>query len=184
MAHYSIFETDGGFCGIAWTANGIIRFQLPTPEYDATERLLLRKLTHAVAGEPPAEIAATIADVKRYFAGDNIDFSSARLDLSGQDGFFRDIYDALRRVGYGQTTTYGDLAKAVGADVQAARSVGVAMARNPVALLIPCHRCLAAGGKIGGFSAPGGEFSKIRMLELEGVALTKPVTEPEQPSLF
>ncbi len=187
MTNYHVFETEGGFCGIAWTADGIVRFQLPTPEHDATERLLVRKLSHASPAEPPVDVAATIADVKRYFSGDSVDFSSTRLDLSGQDDFFRDIYDALRRIGYGQTTTYGDLAKAVGSDVQAARSVGVAMARNPVALIIPCHRCLAAGGKLGGFSAPGGEFSKVKMLELEGVALNKPAAkpvEPEQPSLF
>ena len=65
--------------------------------------------------------------------------------------------------------TYGALAKETGAGPEAARDVGIAMARNPVPLTIPCHRVLAAGGKIGGFSAPGGSATKMRMLALEGV---------------
>ncbi|WP_037170968.1 MGMT family protein, partial [Rhizobium sp. Pop5] len=91
------------------------------------------------------------------------------------------IYAAARRVGWGHTTTYGALAKELGVGPEAARDVGQAMAKNPVALIIPCHRVLAAGGKIGGFSAPGGSSSKARMLELEGVQLGPP--PPAQQSL-
>ena len=69
---------------------------------------------------------------------------------------------------------YGALAMELGAGPEAARDVGQAMARNPVALIIPCHRVLAAGGKIGGFSAPGGSGAKIRMLALEGVRAEPP----------
>ncbi len=75
------------------------------------------------------------------------------------------------RLGWGETTTYGALARALGAGPEAARDVGQAMAHNPVPLIIPCHRVLAAGGKLGGFSAPGGAGTKRRMLEMEGVAL-------------
>ncbi len=186
MRHYHIFPTDGGFCGIAWSDAGIARFQLPTPEAAATERLLLRKMPDAVAGEPTPEVSNTIALVKRYFAGENVDFSGVALDLDDQSDLFRNIYGALRGIGYGRTTTYGALAKAAGAEGwEAARDVGQAMAKNPVALIIPCHRCLAAGNKIGGFSAPGGEISKLKMLELEGVRLAPPpAPKPEQPSLF
>jgi methylated-DNA-[protein]-cysteine S-methyltransferase len=115
--------------------------------------------------------------VKRYFAGEETDFSGFHLDLGDQDAFFQQIYAAARRVGWGRTTTYGTLAKELGAGPEAARDVGEAMARNPVALIIPCHRVLAAGGKVGGFSAPGGSATKIRMLALEGVRL-----EPPQPA--
>ena len=79
--------------------------------------------------------------------------------------------DALRRVGWGKATTYGALAAAVGASREAARDVGQVMAKNPMPLLIPCHRVLAAGGKLGGFSAPGGAETKARMLRMEGVDL-------------
>jgi O-6-methylguanine DNA methyltransferase len=84
------------------------------------------------------------------------------------------VYAAARRVGWGHTTSYGALTKEVGAGPEAARDVGQAMARNPVPLIIPCHRVLAAGGKIGGFSAPGGSAAKLRMLALEGVHVEPP----------
>ena len=112
-----------------------------------------------------------------------MDFSRVRLDLAGQGAFFVQIYDALRPVGWGRTTTYGALAKEVGAGREAARDVGEAMARNPAPLIIPCHRVLAAGGKIGGFSAPGGSKTKALMLELEGVRV-RPPEEAQQSFSF
>jgi len=165
---YCTFETDAGFCAIAWTDAGVARFHLPTSTAEATEHSLLRRLIDAEPGTPPAEVSAVIDAAKRYFAGDTVDFSSVSLDLDGQDEFFSRIYAAARRVGWGQTTTYGSLAKELGAGPEAARAVGQAMAKNPVPLIIPCHRVLAAGGKLGGFSAPGGSATKQRMLEMEG----------------
>lgn len=178
---YCIFETEGGFCGIAWTAAGIVRFQLPTKSEHATEQLLLKRLSSGNRADPPASVESTIAAVRCYFVGQTVDFSDVALDLSNQDQFFREIYAAARRVGWGRTTTYGTLAKELGRGPEAARDVGQAMAKNPVALIIPCHRVLAAGGKLGGFSAPGGSNSKAKMLELEGVNLGPP--EPAQQSL-
>ena len=169
--HYLIFETAGGFCGIAWNNVGITRFQLPTKSAVAAERTLLRRVPDAERGVPIPEVVEAVAAVKRYFEGEETDFSHFRLDLGEQDAFFAQIYAAARRVGWGHTTTYGTLAKELGAGPEAARDVGQAMAKNPVALLIPCHRVLASGGKIGGFSAPGGSAAKIRMLALEGIHL-------------
>ena len=125
--------------------------------------------TRRQTGPPTPEVAEAVAAVKRYFEGKETDFSRLKLDLGEQDAFFERIYTAARQVGWGRTTTYGALAKELGAGPEAARDVGQAMANNPVALIIPCHRVLAAGGKVGGFSAPGGSASKIRMLALEGV---------------
>jgi len=171
---YLIFETASGFCGIAWNNVGITRFQLPTRSAAAAERILLRRVPGAEPGVPISEVAEAVAAVKRYFEGEETDFSGFKLDLGVQDPFFKRIYAAARRVGWGQTTTYGTLANELGAGPEAARDVGQAMAKNPVALIIPCHRVLAAGGKIGGFSAPGGSAAKIRMLELEGVHVEPP----------
>ena len=177
--HYNIFDTALGVAGIAWNDEGIVRFQLPSKSAEATTRRLLSRAPGAEATVPPPPIAQTIDAVRRYFSGEKIDFSAVTLDLAGQDDLFREIYAAARRVGYGETTTYGALAKAIGrSDWEAARDVGQAMAKNPVALIIPCHRVLAAGGKIGGFSAPGGAETKAKMLELEGVYLN-----PAQQSL-
>lgn len=166
---YAVFETAAGFCAIAWNDAGIVRLQLPASDATATERYLRRRLPGAQAGTPTAAVAETIAAVKRYFTGQKVDFSGIRLDLGQQDEFFARIYAEARRLGWGETTTYGTLARQLGAEPAAARDVGQAMARNPVPLIIPCHRVLAAGGKIGGFSAPGGARTKMRMLELEGV---------------
>jgi methylated-DNA-[protein]-cysteine S-methyltransferase len=178
---YLIFETASGFCGIAWSDVGITRFQLPVRSAEATERNLLRRLPGAEPGKPTPQVLQAVAAVKRYFDGEKIDFSDFQLDLDGQDGFFKQTYAAARRVGWGQTTTYGTLAKELGLAPEAARDVGQAMAKNPVPLIIPCHRVLAAGGKVGGFSAPGGSGAKIRLLELEGVHLGP--TMPAQRSL-
>jgi methylated-DNA-[protein]-cysteine S-methyltransferase len=178
---YLIFETAGGFCGIAWSNAGITRFQLPARSAEATERNLLRRLQGAQPGSPTKEVLEIVAAVQRYFEGEQVDFSDIRLVLDDQDDFFRRIYAATRQVVWGHTTTYGTLAKEVGAGPEAARDVGQAMAKNPVPLLIPCHRVLSAGGKVGGFSAPGGSVAKIRMLELEGVHLGPP--PPAQRSL-
>jgi len=169
--HYLVFETANGFCGIAWTPAGITRFQLPAKSAEAANRHLLRRLPHAKPGTPPADVARAVSAARRYFAGEQTDFADLKLDLGEQTDFFERVYAAARRVEWGHTTTYGALAKELGGGPEAARDVGQAMAHNPVPLIIPCHRVLAAGGKLGGFSAPGGATAKRHMLELEGVQL-------------
>lgn len=180
-SRYAVFETCGGFCGIAWSDAGITRFQLPTSDAEVTERLLVDRLSNSDHGVPPLEVAKAIEAAARYFSGEPVDFTSYTLDLHGVSGFFRQVYDLTRKIGWGHTTTYGRLAKELDEEPQAARKVGRAMAKNPVALIIPCHRVVAVGGKLGGFSAPGGVISKARMLELEGVRLAS--LDPEQKSL-
>ena len=178
---YHVFETAHGYCAIAWTDVGVSRFQLPDRTAETAERNLLHRVP-GVKSVPPTALIDEIMDaVQCYFRGETIDFSAMALDLAGQDEFFQRIYAALRRVGWGETTTYGTLAKAVGAGPEAARAVGQATAKNPIPLIIPCHRVLAAGGKVGGFSAPGGASAKVHMLELEGVCLRPP--QPAQQSL-
>jgi methylated-DNA-[protein]-cysteine S-methyltransferase len=174
MHHYLMFETARGFCGIAWNDVGITRFQLPAKTAQAAEQRLLRRAPGASPGEPTPEVAEAVSAAKRYFEGQATDFSKLTLDLGDQDAFFKRIYAAARRLGWGETTTYGALAKELGAGPEAARDVGQAMAKNPMPLIIPCHRVLAAGGKVGGFSAPGGAATKIWMLELEGVQVAPP----------
>jgi methylated-DNA-[protein]-cysteine S-methyltransferase len=179
--HWFIFETALGFCGIAWNSTGVTRFQLPAQSAEVTERSLQRRLTGATPGAAPPGVSETIAAVRRYFEGEKVDFSDCTLDLHEQDELYRQIYFAARRTGWGRTTTYGTLARELSLGPQAARDVGQAMANNPVPLIIPCHRVLAAGGKLGGFSAPGGAAAKVRMLALEGIQTGPP--DPPQQSL-
>lgn len=103
---------------------GITRFQLPTKSAEAAERTLLRRLPGAERGAPTPEVVEPVAAVARYFEGEETDFSGFKLDLGGQDPFFEQIYAAARRVGWGRTTTYGTLAKELGAGPEAARDVG------------------------------------------------------------
>ena len=167
MTGYHVFETKLGFAGIAWSDDGITRFRLPDPDRDAAERAIATKGEEA---DPPPAIAEIVSQAQRYFAGERIDFSAIGLDLAAIDPLRRTIYGALRQVRFGETVTYGELARRAGVTApQAAQDVGVAMARNPVPLIIPCHRVLAAGGKLGGFSAPGRTETKEKMLALEGV---------------
>ena len=175
---YCVFDTAHGFCAIAWNAAGITRFQLPSQHADQTERNLLRRTPGAVPGSPPDWVNEIVARAKRYFGGESIDFSDVPVDLGELNELSRRIYTTLRSFQWGTTTTYGALAKELGIeDWEGARDVGQAMGKNQVPLIIPCHRVLAAGNKIGGFSAPGGVETKARMLELEGVALGPPPPE-------
>jgi len=176
-AHYHVFETAMGFCAIAWNDAAIVCFRLPTASADAARRLVVRRLPHAAPDDAPAHVADLIAAARRYFGGEQVDFSGYALDLGEQAPFFVRVYDFVRNLKWGETTTYGAVAKELGAGPEAARDVGQAMAQNPVPLIIPCHRVLAAGGRIGGFSAPGGSTTKARMLALEGVR-----TEPPRPA--
>jgi methylated-DNA-[protein]-cysteine S-methyltransferase len=168
--HHCLFDTDLGACGVAWSERGLTRFQLPEADKRATERRLTLRAADSRAEAPPSQVAEAIADVQRYMAGERVDFSAIALDLAGVPPFYVEIYAAARRIGWGETATYGELARQAGAP-GAARAVGQAMARNPVAVIIPCHRILASGNKVGGFSAFGGTVSKQRLLGLEGVRI-------------
>jgi len=167
---YCLFDTAFGLCGVGWNEAGITRLQLPCADAGDTEGRLQRETGGAAAREPTRPVAAVIADLQRYFTGRAIDFTPVRLDLAGASPASRRIYAAARAVGWGETTSYGALARRVGAP-GAARAVGRAMATNPVPIIIPCHRVLASDGRLGGFSAFGGTVQKERLLILERVRL-------------
>jgi len=179
VMHHHVFETAFGFCGIAWTLRGISRFMLPVETTDPLEESFARYLPHSRASQPSGAVAEAIAAAQRYFAGEREDFTALPLDLGGVDAFSLAIYQAAQRLAYGQTATYGALAAQAGFP-DAARQTGVALGRNPIPLIIPCHRIVAAGGKLGGFSAPGGTLTKRKMLALERAA--PPETIPAQAS--
>jgi methylated-DNA-[protein]-cysteine S-methyltransferase len=163
---HAVFETRLGWIGIGWSAKGVTHLQLPEGDRDRTESRLLARGARQDARTPPAAIQAAIDAIVRYAAGEAADFSEIPVDLTGVDEFRRAIYDRARKLAYGETTTYGGLADAAG-HPGLARETGAAMGSNPIPIIVPCHRVLAAGGKMGGFSAPGGVFTKRRLLELE-----------------
>ncbi|RWD63408.1 MAG: methylated-DNA--[protein]-cysteine S-methyltransferase [Mesorhizobium sp.] len=172
-AGHAVLETVIGFLGVAWSEKGLIRLCLPERSREAVERRLFRHGGVSSATGQPQWVVELIASIKAYAAGEDIDFSGVPVDLDGVDDFRLAIYDAARKLGFGETTTYGELAKRAGHS-GLARETGAALGANPVPLVIPCHRILAAGGKIGGFSAPGGSATKEKMLAMEGVRVGPP----------
>lgn len=165
------FATALGEFALVWTDRGVRRVFLPGGERaDVQERL---KKMGAEPVEPTRAIAVVLDRIEDYAEGEEIDFAPVSLDLEGVPEFHRRCYDILLTIGWGKTTTYGDMARQLG-DVGLSRAVGQAMGANPVPLIIPCHRVLAAGNGAGGFSAPGGTSSKRVMLALEGVSMGAP----------
>ncbi|HEX9946809.1 MAG TPA: methylated-DNA--[protein]-cysteine S-methyltransferase [Allosphingosinicella sp.] len=128
---------------------------------------LARRFPAARETEPPPAIAAAIGKVVDLLAGAGADLSDIPLDLDDAPAFDRGVWEAARRIPRGEVRSYGELAREVGAP-GAAQAVGLALGRNPVPIIVPCHRILAAGGRSGGFSAPGGVATKFRILEIEG----------------
>jgi methylated-DNA-[protein]-cysteine S-methyltransferase len=164
-ARYSLFETALGPFGIAWNERGLVGLQLPEADRWATEKRLGEA---ASPGEPPPSAQQVIAEIRRYLAGESVDFASIVIDLREVGAFRLAVYEAARSVGWGQTASYGELARRIGFP-WGARAVGRALARNPVPIIVPCHRILARDRRIGGFSAYGGIVTKQRLLALEGV---------------
>jgi methylated-DNA-[protein]-cysteine S-methyltransferase len=168
--HHCVFDTAVGPCGVAWSARGLVAVQLPEASAAATEKRLTARVHSTGAATPPAWVGAVVVDIQRYLAGERVDFAAVPVDLLSLDPFRRKLYETMRTLGWGTTTTYGALARELGLmDWEGARDVGEAMGRNPVPIVIPCHRVLAAGNKLGGFSARGGASTKAKLLALEGV---------------
>jgi methylated-DNA-[protein]-cysteine S-methyltransferase len=167
---YCLFDTVLGSCGVAWSTTGLTRLQLPEANRARTERRLKNTSAASSPGNPPPTVRQGMEGIARYLAGERVDFSSIPLDLTGVVAFNRKVYDAARSIGWGSTASYGELARLAGCSGEA-REVGQALARNPIAIIIPCHRILAKGNRIGGFSAYGGTLTKERLLALEGVDL-------------
>jgi methylated-DNA-[protein]-cysteine S-methyltransferase len=165
---YALFATAFGTCAIAWSEHGVTRLRLP----ESTPAVLEARMAARgrQRGAPTAAASDAIAEVRRYFGGEQTSFSEIVLDLASCEPFDRAIYTAARRIGWGTTASYGELARAAGAP-DTARAVGRAMGRNPVPIIIPCHRVITADGRIGGFSAPGGVDTKERLHQLEGILL-------------
>jgi methylated-DNA-[protein]-cysteine S-methyltransferase len=167
---FFLFPTALGRCALVWRGEAIVGASLPESDEAAMRRSLARRFSGAVEAEPPGFVRAAAERVASHFTGEFQDFSDVAFDLSAASAFERAVYAAALAIPCGETRTYGDLARAFG-QPQAAQAVGVALGRNPVPILVPCHRILAGGGRSGGFSAPGGVATKFRILEIERARL-------------
>lgn len=167
MRGFALFDTAIGRCAIAWGEGGVTGVTLPDRSDDAMRARIGRRHLEAHETSPPPSIEAAIEDIRRLMDGQRQDLSAIALDMSDVPDFERRVYAETRSIPPGETLTYGDIATRLG-DVGLSRAVGQALGRNPFAIVVPCHRVLAAGGKSGGFSAVGGVETKRRMLEIEG----------------
>ncbi|MEU6563518.1 methylated-DNA--[protein]-cysteine S-methyltransferase [Nocardia nova] len=183
------FDTAIGRCAMAWTDGGVVRFQLPEvarAEPAATTAArgaktadpapltagMLRRGVDAIpaervrTAEPDGPMAAAVEAIRAHLLGELDDLRWIPLDYGAQPEFHRAVYDITRAIDPGRTLTYGEVAVRTGAP-GAAQAVGQALGRNPIPLIVPCHRVLAADHGLHGFSAPGGVATKSRLLEIE-----------------
>jgi methylated-DNA-[protein]-cysteine S-methyltransferase len=164
---FALFETPIGACGIAWRPSGLVGMQLPEASDAAALRRLERRFPDLSAATPPPWALQAIAAVRALLSGESADLGFVPLDFSGLGAFEASVLRAARDIPLGRTTTYGALARQLG-EPQAAQAVGRALGRNPWPIVVPCHRVTATDGRTGGFSAPGGVTTKLRLLEIEG----------------
>jgi methylated-DNA-[protein]-cysteine S-methyltransferase len=162
----ALFETAIGVCGISWGERGITGVQLPAGREDLTWARLRRRARGARELPPPPHVERAIERITALVGGEGADLSELPLDLAEIEPFDRRVADVARAIPAGETLTYGELATRIGAAGEA-REVGAALARNRFPIIVPCHRVVAADGKLGGFSAPGGVQTKLRLLEIE-----------------
>jgi methylated-DNA-[protein]-cysteine S-methyltransferase len=174
---FALFDTVIGRCGVAWGVSGLIGMQLPEATPGAAWARLRKRFPEAIETPPSPAIEQIIERVLDLLAGGRDDLTDIPLDLTGVQAFNLRVYEIARAIAPGETSTYGQVARAMG-EPGAARAVGKALGENPWPIVVPCHRVLAASGRMGGFSAEGGANTKAQLLTLER-ARTSPV-----PTLF
>jgi methylated-DNA-[protein]-cysteine S-methyltransferase len=164
---FALFDTAIGDCAIAWGDAGLRGVQLPEATAQQTRSRIQQRFPLASEAQPGAQEQLAVQGISAMLRGQAHDYSSLVLDMHGVPVFHQLVYALARAIAPGQTVTYGELAAQLG-EPGAAQAVGQALARNPFAPVVPCHRILAAGDKPGGFSASGGVRTKLRLLLIEG----------------
>ena len=164
---FSLFDTPIGSCGIVWGAAGLRGVALPEEPPGRTRSRLGRRHPEAREAPPPPVVADAIGRIVAVVSGQGGDaLGDLRLDMAEVGPFDRDVYAITRTIRPGETATYGEMSGRLGGR-NLARAIGQALGRNPFPIVVPCHRVLAAGGRLGGFSAHGGIGTKVRLLQIE-----------------
>ena len=162
----TLFDTTVGRCGVAWGERGLLAILLPHSSDQGTVAALRRRVPAAREAIPPPAVQSAIDAMVALLDGEPSDLSEVDLDLGTVPEFDRRVASSAREIPPGETITYGELATRIDAPGEA-REVGAALGRNRFPLVVPCHRIVAADGRLGGFSAPGGTDTKRRLLAIE-----------------
>jgi len=159
----SHFLTRYGSGIVYATAQGVVKVEIPDLSRSETSDDVVRLEYEA------SELTVRAAGMlQRYFQGERIDFGDIPVDLGGMPPFRHKVLSVIRNLSYGEISTYGQVARECGSPY-AARAAGGALALNPIPVIIPCHRVVATDGRLTGYSAPGGEGTKMALLKMEGV---------------
>ena len=163
---YALFATALGTCAVAWSEVGVTSVWLPEGGAASLRRTVKRRCAAATETAPTAAIAEAITDITRLLDGERVDLRRIALDDAAVDAFDRRVYAVTREIAAGEALTYGEVAARVGGGASA-RAVGQSLGRNAMPIVVPCHRVVATGVSLGGFSAPGGTSTKRRLLAIE-----------------
>jgi methylated-DNA-[protein]-cysteine S-methyltransferase len=174
---FTLFETAIGRCGIVWSERGVVAVRFPEQGENVPRNRIVRRFPNAREAAPPEKTQRAIADIVALLGGEARDLRHIEIDLGDATDFNRRVYEVARAIPPGKTLSYGEVAERLG-DRNLARDVAQALGQNPVPIIVPCHRVMAAGRKTGGFSAPGGVRTRLKLLSIEGAQLE------EAPMLF
>ncbi len=163
---FALFATSLGTCAIAWSEIGVTSVWLPEADAASLRRKVSSHCAEASETARTDAIAAAVAVITRLLAGERVDLRHIDIDDAAVDAFDRRVYAVTREINPGEVLTYGEVAARVGGGASA-RAVGQSLGRNAMPIVVPCHRVVAAGNGLGGFSAPGGASTKRRLLAIE-----------------
>jgi methylated-DNA-[protein]-cysteine S-methyltransferase len=164
--HFSLFTVPSGWGAVVASEEGLMEVFLPVPQAPEEMTALIGRLYPLASAEN--EITWKTADlIARYFSGEMVEFGFP-LDLEGYTDFQRSVYQAVLRIPYGTVKSYAEVAAQIN-HPKASRGIGSAMARNPLPIIIPCHRVIGSSGTLTGYSGPGGLGMKHDLLRMEGV---------------
>jgi len=161
---FTVFPTAWGAMGAAASDAGLCRVVLP--HYQKNDLTDLLQWDYPNARRDDQYFAQFILAAKDYFNGKVPNFSPIPCDLPAKTSFTGKVYRAVREIPFGQTRSYREVSLSIGSE-QAARPVATAMSKNPLPLIIPCHRIIYSDGRSGGFSAEGGTTLKLRLIAHE-----------------
>ncbi len=167
---FTLFNTAIGWCAMVWNDHGIAAVRLPELSEGRMLSRLYREFPLLAPATPPPDLQRAIDGMVALLNGEACDLRFCTLDLRRIPPFHRRVYAIAQDIPPGQTQTYGEIAARLG-EPGSARAVGQALGRNPFPIIVPCHRVLASGAQSGGFSAPGGVTTKLRMLLIEGAEM-------------